>query len=136
MCRAGVVRVVGERHQDGRPGRGVRLYAASEPSEAPGPQPGASRAAQRVRDAVEAFAAVADFSATDVARETGLPRETVRLILNRLQQSGIVCEVVEIQPREIGARGRPAKLWTSNAENMAIQRFFIERLNELTSGES
>lgn len=136
MLHAGLVRAAGEQHEPGKPGRGIRVYVASAgaaaPAAAPGHENGDAALVERVRAAVAAFSEQFDFTAADVSRQSGVRRETVRWILARLEQEGVVYPLVEIRPSEIP--GRPAQRWTSNPENMATQVYLTKTLQEIEGG--
>jgi predicted ArsR family transcriptional regulator len=135
MLHAGLVRVAGEQHKPGKPGRGVRVYLASTDAAATAATPGCedcdAALVERVRAVVGSFAERFDFTAADVASQSGVRRETVRWILARLEREGVVCPLVEIRPSEIP--GRPAQRWTSNPENMATQVYLTKTLHEIES---
>jgi len=140
MQHAGLVHLVGEQHEPGKPGRGTRVYTATNtPATASGtapetlrgvPAPSAVRSAilARVRALVSEFSGRFDFTAADVAARLGLTRESVRWMLLSLTSEGLMCPLAEIRPSE-GA-GRPAQRWTSNPDNMATQSYLRRKLAE------
>ena len=136
MLRAGIVSRVGEQHEPGKPGRGTRVYVTStgtgSAAATPGCRNGNAALVERVRAVVAQFSDRFDFTTTEVAKEAGGCPDDVRWSLAKLEQEGLACPLVEIRPNEI--IGRPAKRWTSNADNMATQAELGRRLREIEDG--
>jgi predicted ArsR family transcriptional regulator len=133
MLLAGVVRVVGEQHEPGKPGRGIRVYAAVQglvATEAVAERKDGSAAVlERVRAIVAEFSERFDFTAADVVKRLGLHHETVRWALTILEREGAARSLIEIRPNEVA--GRPAHRWTSNPANIAAQNELEQKLREV-----
>ena len=123
---AGLVRIVGERRQSGRSGRGLRVYALAAPDELELP-PGTLLA--RIAQLLPQLAQQYEFTTADMVEllgtsPSGWPQydpTTVKLALELLERRDLVAQVLE-QPIERTQKGRLPTRWTSNPQNLAMQR--------------
>lgn len=128
LKRAGAISPVGEVHSVRRQGRNEKFYQRSE-------KMGRATDAEKIRGAVFRFSDRYEFTTTDVARELKIRPATVRLVLEALEKSGAVARVIDSRrPRG----GRPAPRWTSNDDNMGVQRHLadLENMSDSELAES
>jgi predicted ArsR family transcriptional regulator len=124
LLRAGAIACVSEVHSVRRAGRNEKVYQRSE-------KMGRATDAEKIRGAVFRFSDRYEFTTTDVARDLRIRPATVRLVLEALEKSGAVARVIDSRrPRG----GRPAPRWTSNADNVDVQRHLAE-LEQMSDAE-
>lgn len=130
LLEAGLVKKTNEqRTNDSGRGRGERIYQRVS-----GPQ-GADSLLGKTHAVVTTLASVREFTTVDVVRRLGCrssgwplySASAVKLVLDVLEMQGVLARVVECTISR--GRGRPGQRWTSNPENLEVQKH-LTRLAE------